>query len=172
MRLLITLCECLLTRLKDERKSLRAGHYTSGAVNATPPAHNRQWTVRATAAAVYYASWRWFDATGTFTDDVARLAELAPPGVLNTHEQPGGGEEQPCVRRIEITLTLGAGAGSTGKQSGVGARASAGRGGFVAKVVGLDSLRTTACVWSDRRIDVVEGAMGSACHTPDDDEST
>ena len=47
--------------------------FAAGAVNATPATYNRQWTVRAVAAAVYYAQRAWFDGPGegTFTDNVA-----------------------------------------------------------------------------------------------------
>jgi hypothetical protein len=46
--------------------------FASGAVNATPATYNRQWTVRAVAAAVYYANRAWLEGPGkgTFTDDV------------------------------------------------------------------------------------------------------
>ena len=35
--------------------------FASGPVNATPPQYNIQWTVRAVAAAVYYAQHAWRD---------------------------------------------------------------------------------------------------------------
>jgi hypothetical protein len=102
----------------------------------------------------------------------AQLAKLAPPGVLD-----GGGGEVPCVRDVTITLTAGADASRGGGGGGGGggdgdgderreSEQSAGGGGFVVKVMGMDG-RSAACVWSDRRIDVMEGAAAAAaCRRP------
>ena len=123
--------------------------FASGAVNATPVVRNRQWTVRAVAATVYYAQQAWFDGPGKgcYTEDVTQLTRVAPPGVLD-------GE---CVQDVSVT-TFSRGGGKGGVDGC----------GFVAKITALDG-KQAACVWSDRRIDVVEGAAAmEACWRPDE----
>jgi hypothetical protein len=77
--------------------------FASGPVNATPAQYNIQWTVRAVAAAVYYAQHAWRHGPGkgvAYTDDIATLAAMAPPGALATAATSPSG----CVQHIEVLL--------------------------------------------------------------------